>query len=172
METGKLVEISVYGGAALVMTMPFRVSTHDVDAVFENDRAFFRQASKTVAAEFGWQEDWLNDGVKGFLSGKDAQNKSKNLFRTYPADKQVGLRVFVASPSYLFAMKCLAMRVGGVEKSQDVEDIRNLAETLGIRNAAEALHILSSYYSSSRVPPKTRFGIEEIFGQGPTTSAK
>lgn len=139
----KIVEISVYGGSALVLTMNYRVSTHDVDAVFERDRTFIRQAAETVAEEFGWPPDWLNDGVKGFLSGHDSDAAAKALFRTYPSEDEPGLRVFVASPTYLFAMKCLAMRVSGVDQNSDLEDIRQLAIALSIKDAGEALQIVS-----------------------------
>jgi len=160
----KIVEISVYGGSALVLTMNYRASTHDVDAVFERDRAFVRQAAETVSEEFGWPQDWLNDGVKGFLSGHDADATAKALFRTFPSEDHPGLRVFVASPSYLFAMKCLAMRVGGVDENPDVEDIRQLAHVLSIKSVEQALQIVSRYYPLQRLPPKTHFGLEEIFG--------
>jgi hypothetical protein len=72
--------------------------------------------------------------------------------------------VFVASPSYLFAMKCLAMRAGGVEKNQDIEDIRQLGAMLGLKSPAEALGLVMRYYPAGRLSPKTRFGLEEIFG--------
>lgn len=165
-DAGKIVEISVYGGSALVLTTNFRVATQDVDAVFESDRVFVRRSADIVASEFGWNADWINDGVKGFLSAKDAEQNAKVLFRSYPSEATPGLRVFVATPSYLFAMKCLAMRVGGVETSQDIEDIRNLGGMLGIENAKQAIALVSRYYPADRLPPKTRFGLEEIFGSG------
>ncbi len=70
---GKIVEISVYGGSALILSTPWRISTEDVDAVFDADKTFVRRAAATIAEEFGWNEDWINDGVKGFLSANDAQ---------------------------------------------------------------------------------------------------
>jgi hypothetical protein len=69
-----------------------------------------------MAEEFGWDENWLNDGVKGWFSSRDADPDVKALFKTYPAEDQPGLRVYAAKPEYLFAMKCRAMRVGGVEE--------------------------------------------------------
>jgi hypothetical protein len=117
----KIVEIAVYGGSALVLTLPGRVATKDVDA------------------------------------------ESKRLFRTYPSEDQAGLRVLVASPHYLFAMKCLAMRIGGADETQDRSDIDALAKTIKIYNAEQALEIVSQYYPSSQIPPKTRFGTEELF---------
>jgi hypothetical protein len=161
---GKIIEISIYGGSALVLSMDFREATRDVDAVFEKDRGFVRAAAKTVAPEFGWEEDWINDGVKGFLSAHDTDKDAKALFRSYPGETGPGLRVFVASPAYLFAMKCLAMRIGGVERSEDVNDIKELGRLLGIRSAEDAMTTISRYYPTSRLPPKTQFGLEEIFG--------
>jgi hypothetical protein len=163
---GKVVEISVYGGSALVLTLNHRPATRDVDGVFEKDRAFIRHATQIVAAEFGWQSDWLNDGVKGFLSGADGAPGAKTLFRTFPTEDAPGLRVLIASPGYLFAMKCLAMRIGGASQEDDVGDIRRLAGVLGLRTSNEALELVARYYPAEALPPKTRFGLEEIFGQG------
>ncbi len=160
---GKIVEISVYGGSALVLTLNHRPATRDVDAVFERDRAFIRRATEDVASEFGWRSDWLNDSVKGFLSRVDAQPGVKTLFRTFPAG-DVGLRVLVASPGYLFAMKCLAMRAGGVSELGDIDDVRQLADVLGLRTAYEAITLVARYYPADALPPKTRFGLEEMFG--------
>ena len=106
--------------------------------------------------------DWLNDGVKGFLSDGDGNRDARALFASYPDDIEPGLRVFVAAPEYLFAMKCLAMR-GGVEASLDRKDIELPAEALGIRHAGDALALVSKYYPDSRISPKTMFGIEEMF---------
>lgn len=165
-EAGKIVEISVYGGSALVLTSDFRIGTQDVDAVFESDRTFVRQAATIVADEFGWPSDWINDGVKGFLSTQDSSMEAKVLFRTYPSEEVPGLRVFVATPAYLFAMKSLAMRLGGTGENSDISDIRKLGDELGVRSAQDAFEIVSRYYPLARLSPKTRFGLEEIFGAG------
>jgi hypothetical protein len=62
-------------------------------------------------------------------------------------------------------MKCLAMRVGGVDKTQDRSDIEALARKIGIATAGQAIEIVSQYYPSSGIPPKTYYGIEEIFSR-------
>ena len=128
------------------------------------DRAFVRRAARSIAEEFGWSAEWLNDSVKGFLSRADGDAKS--LFRTFPGRGPVGLRVLVASPDYLFAMKCLAMRIGEADRKGDLADIRHLARTIGIRSAEDAIAIVTRYYPADTLPPKTRFGLEEIFGAG------
>ena len=90
----KVVEISVYGGSALVLSLNFRVATRDVDAIFESDRAFIRRAAEQIADEFGRHPDWINDGVKGFLSEKDRNLGAKTLFRYYPAGRLQPKTVF------------------------------------------------------------------------------
>jgi hypothetical protein len=69
----------------------------------------------------------------------------------------------VPSPEYLFAMKCRAMRVGGVEESTDIDDIRQLAGEIGLTTANEALDLIAAFYPDNLIEPKTRFGLEEIF---------
>jgi hypothetical protein len=103
----KIVEIAVYGGSALVLTLPGRVATKDVDAVIHHDQVWLRDTVAALAEEKGW------------LSHRDADPEAKYLFKTYPSEDEPGLRVFLASPHYLFAMKCLAMRIGGVDESRD-----------------------------------------------------
>ncbi len=162
-DAGRIVEVTVYGGSALVLTLRSRPPTRDVDAVFEADRGFVRQVARDIAIENGWDESWLNDGVKGFLSRADRDPASRSLFRSYPSEQSPGLRLFLASPQYLFAMKSLAMRIGGADESQDLNDIKALAELLEIRTSTEAVSLVEAFYPANRISPKTRFGLEELF---------
>jgi hypothetical protein len=106
---GRTVEIVIYGGSALLLTLNRQINTGDVDAVFEGNKDFVRSLAAEMAEEFKWDENWLNDGVKGWLS-------VKALFKTYPSEDLPGLRVYTAKPEYLFAMKCRAMRVGALKR--------------------------------------------------------
>lgn len=160
---GRIVEIAVYGGAAMLFTFDARPSTKDVDAVFEDNRAWVRSAAAHIADERGWAADWINDGVKGFLSVADDGADAKRLLRGYPDERGPGVRVLIAQPRYLFAMKAIAMRVGGVGGGGDLADLRLLAAELGVRSAAAALAIVAEFYPDSRVSPKTRFGLEAMF---------
>lgn len=160
---GKTVEIAIYGGSALMLTYEWRIATRDVDAVFEADRQTIRRLAREIAEEHDWDPNWLNDGVKGFLSAADSRSDAKRLFRTYPSEADPGLRVMVASPAYLFAMKCRAMRIGGVDETADVDDIRRLAKEIGLSSVQEALDLVTDYYPAGLIEAKTRFGLEEIF---------
>lgn len=146
-------EALVVGGAAMTLLFPTRRSTVDVDAVFAP--AQVRDAAYAVAEELGLPNDWLNDGVKGFLVGDDPSAKV--------AFAGTALLVRVASPRYLLAMKLAAART-----PIDADDILILAEHLGITSAEEALEIVTEYYPPSQLLPKTRFLAEELFG--PLTS--
>ena len=160
----KSIEIAIYGGSALILTYDWRVATRDVAAVFEADRQTVRRLAAEIADDIGWDRDWLNDGVKGFLSNADTDPEAKRLFATYPSEDQPGLRVSVANPRYLFAMKCRAMRIGGVEASPDINDIRQLAREIGIISSEEALRLVAEFYPNNVLEPKVRFGLEEILG--------
>jgi len=161
---GKVIEISVYGGSALMLTCGWRLSTKAVDAVFEADKTLVRQLAAEIAEERGWDSTWLNDGVKGFISAGDLDPASKVLFGTFPSEDAPGLRVMVAAPEYLFAMKCRAMRIGGVDENSDVDDVRRLALEIGVTTVDEALSLVADFYPHGLLQPKTRFGLEEIFG--------
>lgn len=160
---GKIVEIAIYGGSALMLTFDWRIATRDVDAVFEVDKQTIRRFVQDMAEEYGWDPDWLNDGVKGFLSAADSTPEAKRLFRTYPSEDIPGLRVMVANPAYLFAMKYRAMRLGGVVENTDVDDITRLAREIGVTDAQAALDLVGAFYPAQVLEPKTRFGLEEIF---------
>ena len=159
---GRTVEIVVYGGSALLLTLNRQINTGDVDAYSRETRISSKLAAE-MAEEFGWDENWLNDGVKGWLSSRDADPDVKALFKTYPAEDQPGLRVYTAKPEYLFAMKCRAMRVGGVETNSDIDDIKLLARAIGLKSSQDALTLVEKFYPQNMLQPKTRLGLEEIF---------
>ena len=156
-EAGVLVDLSVYGGAALAIAFDLRNATRDVDAVVRGSPDFLRTAASRVAEEEGWPSDWLN-GVKGFLS----VNEQMSLMEGFQAGPAGGLRIHVPSAEYFFAMKCMAMRPDGLDGSHDISDIEALATKIGFKTAAEALSLVEEFYPSSRIPPKVRFGVEEI----------
>jgi hypothetical protein len=131
--------------------------------VFESDKATVRRLAENVAEQLDMSADWINDGVKRFLSDQDRAPSSKRLFGTYPSDQKPGLRVMVACPEYLFAMKCRAMRVGGAGENSDIDDIARLAAELNITTTEQAFDMLAAFYPSQIIEPKTQFGLQEIF---------
>ena len=74
-----------------------------------------------------------------------------------------GLRIFMPSPQYLFAMKCMAMRAEGLDGSHDIADSEALARQARIPRC-RGTHSRSSRRSirATIIPAKVRCGIEEI----------
>jgi hypothetical protein len=143
-------EVYVVGGAVMCLALDAREATRDVDALFRPAR-IVREAVARVAARANVPVDWLNDAVKGFLSPHGTFDDYLELPH---------LRVFVAQPAYLLAMKCAAMRFG--EEFHDLDDVRYLLRYLNITTVAKALELVTTYFDASQLPPKTRFALEEL----------
>ena len=138
------------GGAVLCLALEARDATRDIDAFFKPAKVV-REAALRVAAKEGVKDSWLNDAVKGFLSPRG----DFDAFLDLPH-----LRVFVAHPAYLFAMKCAAMRLG--EEFHDLNDVRFLLRYLNLTDAGEALAIVTRYFDEGQLLPKTRLALEEL----------
>ena len=68
---------------------------------------------------------------------------------------------------YLWAMKCLASRIGSVDTdADDVNDIIFLIRHLGLKSAAEVMELASAYYSTARIPLKAQYLVEGLFAEG------
>lgn len=143
-------ELYVLGGAVMCLALEARASTQDIDGYFK-PTSRVRTAAKRVAAIAGVDDDWLNDAAKGYFSEKGDFN---------PFLELSNLRIMTASPAYLLAMKCLAMRLG--VEFHDENDIRFLLRYLDISNYTTAVDFISRYYPLESFPQKTLYALEEI----------
>ncbi len=143
-------ELYLVGGAVMCLAYNARESTANVDALFR-PAVRVRQAAARVAAKSGLPADWLNDGVKGYLS------EQADFAPFLELDH---LRVMVAEPKYLLAMKCLAMRIGA--EFRDLDDVRFLLRLLDIRSYEQAIGVIAKYYPLERFPPKSIYALEEL----------
>ncbi len=146
-------ELYLVGGAVMCLALDARDSTRDVDAMFRPGRAI-REAAVRVASKAGAPETWLNDAVKGYLSPRGEFDEFLDLPH---------LKVFVARPEYLLAMKCASMRLG--EEFHDLDDVRYLLRYLNIAKADDALAIVGRYFEEEQLLPKTRLVLEELLGR-------
>lgn len=145
-------EVCLFGGAVMVLAFQARQSTRDVDAVFAPATAV-REAVAEVGQERGWAGDWLNDGVKGFVSARrNVQDAGLNL---------PNLAVTMPVPEYLLAMKCMAARAG--QGSRDMDDVKFLIRRLGLPNPGAVLTLVEDYYPPQRLTVKTRYFVEAAF---------
>jgi hypothetical protein len=147
-------EICIFGGAAMILAFDARESTRDVDALFV-PKAAIANAIEEVAEELGLSGNWLNDGVKGFVSEvRDITPDDMPQFSH--------LRVLRPTAPYLLAMKCLAARIPGYDTAGDSEDVKTLIRNLGLRSPEEVFDIIGRYYQPKDIPAKTRYFVEEV----------
>lgn len=149
-------EICIYGGAGMVLVFDARESTRDVDAVFQPKTAI-REAAMAVGQKLGLPADWLNDGVKGFVSEKE-------VFARFPIPELEALshlRIIWPAPEYILAMKCMAARVD--DTATDRADAAFLIKNLGLTSADEVTGIVERFFPKDRIHIKTVYFIEEIF---------
>ena len=151
-------QLNLAGGAVMCLALDARPSTRDVDASFKPSVAILDAAAK-VAAKHGVRDVWLNDAVKAYLSDRGT---------FVPFLKLDHLKVFCASPPYMLAMKCLAMRIG--EGFRDEEDIRYLLRHLGLRRYEDAEQILAQYYPLAEYPRTALLALRELLPDDPGAS--
>ncbi len=128
--------------AVMCLVYDARPSTKDVDAIFQPSE-IIREAAKEIANEYELVNDWLNDGVKGFLV-EHPRKAFLNLSH---------LVVMVADPEYMLAMKSLSARIDGT----DSKDIEFLINKLKITTVDEVFKIIDKYYPRRIVKPATQF---------------
>ena len=143
-------ELFLVGGAVMCLAYTARPSTQDVDGLFRPAREV-RDAAARVAVQAGVQPDWLNDGVKAFLSERGEFILFLELDH---------LRVMVAQPEYLLAMKCLSLRIGA--EFHDEDDVRYLLRHLNIGGYNEAVAAITRFYPLERFPQKTLYALGEL----------
>ncbi len=129
---GAFLELAVYGGSALMLQFAWRRGTEDVDAVLRPgyDERLLAPSVARVAEIMGLPGDWLNDAV-GMFTPLDEPDALFHLSGHFPAVGTPGLRVLVATPHYLLAMKLLALRSAD-RGDRDLIDARALAREVGI----------------------------------------
>lgn len=143
-------DVFIVRGAAMAVAYDARPATRDVDGIW-HPSAEVRAAIARVAARHGdLDEDWLNDGVKGFLPGEDHGSP-----RVVYDDDCLSVRA--ASPEYLLATKLLASRV-----SRDEDDVLLLYELCGLTTLQEGLDLVERYYPGRPIEAKVRYYLEEL----------
>ena len=141
-------ELYLVGGAVLCLAFDAGRISRDIDGFFHPARTV-RTAARRIAESRGLPEDWLNEAVQRFFGGDVREHF------VLP-----NLRVLAASPEYLLAMKCLAMRIGG--EFHDPEDVRFLLRYLNTERYDAALKMVARYYPPDKIPQQTLRTLEEM----------
>ncbi len=152
-------EVCLFGGTVMVLAFTARLTTKDVDALFQPTQTI-RELARRIADEQHLPANWLNDGVKGFVSTRH-ETMAGNL------PQFAHLRLTMPVPEYLLAMKCMAARIGGTtDEPSDVTDIIFLIRHLKQKSAKEVLDLVGQYYPANRIPVKTQYLVEGLFAEG------
>jgi hypothetical protein len=152
-------ELCLFGGTVMVLAFAARLSTKDVDAVFQPTRTI-RNLAESIGEANQLPKGWLNDGVKGFLSVK--HDVIQGNLPQFP-----NLRLTMPAPEYLLAMKCMASRINMSETGGgDVPDIVFLIRRLNLKSAQAVMDIVAEYYPANQVPIKAQYLVESLFEEG------
>jgi len=142
-------EISLVDDAVMYLVFKSRISTADIDAIFEPKTEIY-DCIDFVARKNGLSKDWLNDSIKGFSNLNTAQ------FLEYISLSN--LTILTATPEYMLAMKCLSSRVTNENERKDIEF---LIQYLNLSSYSQVEDILLKFY-----PEKDFWGKDSIFYKG------
>lgn len=158
-KSGVTGELCLFGGTVMVLAFTARISTKDVDALFQPAQAI-REFARRIAEVQGLPANWLNDGVKGFVSSRH-ETTTGNLPQ-FPH-----LHLTMPVPEYLLAMKCMASRISvSDDEPTDITDIKFLIRHLKLESAQAVLDLIALYYPASRISVKTQYLVEGLFDEG------
>lgn len=150
-ERGLSGSINIYGGSCLALVYDLRGSTKDIDAIFSPKNEMYKIAEE-IAIENNLPSDWLNDGVKGFVT-------SSMEYKEYDIANFKNLKIFYPTAETMLAMKLISMRSG----SSDIDDIKGLIKIVGVNNTEDLISIIEKYYSPKIISLKTYYFIDEMF---------
>jgi hypothetical protein len=152
-------EVSIYGGAALLLAYNLRESTKDIDALLQPREAGEKLVAQ-VARDLDLPVDWLNSEVAQFVSPK---RESKR--RCAELESATGLIVHVPSAEYLLAMKSLACRrpIGGYRG--DVEDLLFLIRKMEIRSLDTIQQAIDRFFPDDLIRESDRLLLQNLIDE-------
>jgi hypothetical protein len=153
---GIRLEMTLYGGALMLLAYDARDVTKDVDAIVYPPAVARRLAAK-VAAERGLHESWLNDDVKQFVS----PSERKNEFTLLNVDR-AGLHITRPTAKYLLAMKVMASRKPMPGYAGDYGDIEILLRITKIRTIEEVQKVIDAFFPDTVLPLPVQLTLTEF----------
>ena len=138
-ENETMLEISIYGGTAMMLAYNSRSATRDIDAIFypvEEGQRLIAQ----VAKDLDLHGQWMNNDVKMFVADREIKRKLPQ-FNTWS-----NLKISVPVSAYLLAMKAIACRDALPGFAGDQEDLRFLIKKMNIRSVAQIQEVVDKYF--------------------------
>lgn len=161
-ERGLLGEIAVYGRTAIILQFRWGNPTEDVDVVIQTAEreSAVKDAAAFAALQLGLADDWLNNYVGPFTAERESESFF-SAFGAYPQGETPGLRVFLAKPEYICAMKLQAFQRETVGDKDFDDAVRPTAE-LGIESTDHLLSLFASYFPGESLDRTAAVRVPEI----------
>lgn len=157
-------EVAFFGGSCLLLAYDYqdRKLTKDIDAIIrpaEQGEAMVQR----IAREEDLPEDWLDSGIKQFLSPKGATYVT----RLPDLRKLPNVKVSFPTADYLIAMKIRSSVRSRFGYEGDLTDLKFLARKTGLASIEEAQAILDRFFEDEVVPPRAVEALKEVFHENP-----
>jgi len=156
---GVRLEMTLYGGAVMLLAYNARQVTKDVDAIVHPPDVARRLVAR-VARERGLHDGWLNDDVKQFIGIREAKNELiiANVSPT-------GLHVTRPTAKYLLAMKVMACRKPLPGYEGDYQDIEVLLRVTKLKTVAQVQTVIDCFFPDTVLPGSVQAVLGDIFDQ-------
>lgn len=152
-------ELTVVGGAAVLICYGFREMTNDIDAVIQAGSAM-KEAADIVRDKYGLGNNWLNSDFIHTTSYTD----KLAFYSTYYKKFSNILTVRVIEKEYLISMKLMSGRI----YKNDISDIigillseRNQGNVISLENIIDASEKL--YGDWEKIPERSRIFIDSVY---------
>ena len=152
-------ELTIVGGAAVLICYGFRDMTNDIDAVVQAGSAM-KEAADIVRDKYGLSNSWLNSDFIHTASYTDKLAFYSTYYKTFSNV----LTVRVVEREYLISMKLMSGRI----YKNDISDIigillseRNKENGISLENIIDASEKL--YGRWENIPERSRKCIESVF---------
>ena len=159
-EEGVTLEVAFFGGSCLLLAYGYldRRMTKDVDALIRPAEIGKALVGK-IAAEEGLPDDWVDAGVRQFLSPKGQTYVS----RLPELRRLPNLKVSFPTADYLIAMKIRSSVRARFGYEGDLDDLRFLARKTRLDSMGKAQAILDRFFDDEVIPPRAAEALEEVF---------
>jgi hypothetical protein len=144
------VEFYFVSGAVIFQAFAAHPGTAQVTAMFRPAETV-RLAASAVAQGEGVSEGWLHRSVRAALS--DGADPTRYV-------ELPNVRAFVALPEYVLAIKSAAMCLG--DAFREAEDLRFILRAMNLASAAEALSIVSRYFTDRQLASDTESRLQAL----------
>lgn len=152
-ERGEHARLIIGGGAVMTTCFNSRPSTQDIDGIFEPS-PIIRLLVREIASEHSLDDDWLNDGMKGFVNPET--------MGTVPFADFSNLKVLRFDDRSMLALKLTAARFDG---QKDLLDSLRLMQSLRIQTIDELYDLVSATAYRNQLTPKVDYFIQELFAE-------